>query len=173
MTESENCWRELKLLHNIKYNNLDGARYELRVMNKKSGVESSINDVGFGVSQFLPVIVGDLQLDQTGTMFVAQPEIHLHPSIQANLGNYFVDESNNGKQYIIETHSEYLLNRIRLLIVEGKISEEDVNLFFVKNNGKKSEVVKIDLLKNGIMKNAPKEFFETYMMDSMEITLKS
>ena len=165
--------KELELLENIKPGRIEGGRYELRIKNKKNGVISSINDVGFGINQFLPIMVADLQLKSQSTLFLAQPEIHLHPSIQANFANYISNNINNSnKKYIIETHSEYLLNRLRLLIVKGEIQENDVAVYFIQNNGKKAKTHSIKLTKNGGIKNAPKEFFDTYMMDMMDITLK-
>ncbi|MCP4213407.1 MAG: AAA family ATPase, partial [bacterium] len=111
-------------------------RFELVVKVNKNSVPVSLNDVGFGISQFLPIIVADLQLGKNSTLLVAQPEIHLHPSVQAQLGNYMcrqIKESN--KNYIVETHSEYLLNRVRLAIVKGEIPQDDVKIYYLDNDG--------------------------------------
>ncbi len=167
--------QSLKLVHRVNSNSLDGARFELQVINKKDGIQSSINDVGFGVSQFLPILVADLQMKSKGTLFVAQPEIHLHPSIQANFGDYLAKSVTHNplKRYMVETHSEYLINRLRLMIVSETLTESDVKLYYIKNNGTSSEIFDIKLLKNGGIEGAPQDFFETYMMDVMEITLQS
>ena len=86
---------------------------------------ASLTDVGFGISQFLPVIVSDLQLSNNSCLAVSQPEIHLHPKIQATFGQYLANQVNSTeKQYIVETHSEYLINRIRLLLVTGELKSE-------------------------------------------------
>src|SRR5690606_25545383 len=106
--------KELGLLAEIKSKRLAGGRYEILVKNKKDGMWSSITDVGFGISQFLPIIVADLQLGKNSTLFVAQPEIHLHPKIQAQFADYIINRvKEENKFYIIETHSEYLINRLR------------------------------------------------------------
>lgn len=168
--------RNLELLQNVKASRLDGGRYELQVVSKENGIESSISDVGFGISQFLPIVVADYQLPRDSTLLIAQPEIHLHPSVQANFGNYLLKQVNAegfNKKYIIETHSEYLLNRLRLLIVEKKLKESQVSLLYVQNNGHSSKIHKLELLQNGQIKNAPEEFFQTYMMDVLDISLKA
>ena len=112
--------KDFKILHDIKPQRLSGGRFEMKVKVKNRSKWESLNDVGFGISQFLPVIVADLQLLYDSTLILSQPEIHLHPSVQANLGDYLVKQvKERRKNYIVETHSEYLLNRMRLLIVKG------------------------------------------------------
>ena len=132
-------------------------------------------DVGFGISQFLPIIVADLQLSYKSTLIMSQPEIHLHPSVQANLGNYLVKQvKEKEKSYIVETHSEYLLNRMRLLIVQGEIQPEDVAVYYFENSIKNGSVAhRIEFTKQGQILNAPKGFFDTYMIDTMDIALNA
>lgn len=79
----------------------------------------------------------------------------------------------NNKRYIVETHSEYLLNRLRLLVVEEKLKPEDVKVYFLKNNGLRSQVFPIEFTPSGTIEGAPQDFFETYMMDVMDIALKA
>lgn len=166
--------KNLGLLQEIKSKRLDGGRYEILIKTKKNGVWSAISDVGFGISQFLPIIVADLQLGKGSTLFIAQPEIHLHPKVQALFGDYIINEMvKNNKKYIIETHSEYLLNRIRLAIAKNTITEKDVKTIYIENNGKKAKHFKLNFLKNGQIKNAPKSFFDTYMLDVMNIAIEA
>ncbi|MGK7933214.1 MAG: AAA family ATPase [Microcystaceae cyanobacterium] len=120
--------KDLKLLYDIKPDKLRGGRFDLRVKVKENSNWASLADVGFGVSQLLPILVADLQLFDDPTLIIAQPEIHLHPSIQAELGTYFVNQVNKlNKQYIVETHSEYLINRLRLCIVYPKQTKKTRN----------------------------------------------
>ena len=166
--------KELDLIEDIKVNRLTGGRFELLVQAKNSKILTSLTNVGFGVSQFLPIIVADLQLSDNSTLFLAEPEIHLHPSIQSKFGEYIVNQINTtGKNYVIETHSEYFLNRIRLAIVKGELKKEDVKVYFLENNGDDTEVFDIDFTKTGAIKNAPDNFFETYGIDVMDIALNS
>jgi len=166
--------KELGILNDIKSKRLDGGRFEIQIKSKSNGIWSSLSDVGFGISQFLPIIVADLQLSRNSTLFIAQPEIHLHPKIQAQFGDYIVNRiKNSSKNYFIETHSEYLLNRIRLAIAKKTINEKDVRTYYIENDGNKSIHYDLKFLKNGEIKNAPESFFDTYMLDVMNIAIEA
>jgi predicted ATPase len=164
--------KELSLFRDINSRRLDGGRFELTVKINENSVPASLNDVGFGISQFLPVIVADLQLGSGSTLFVTQPEFHLHPSVQAEFGNYMVKRiKNSDKNYVIETHSEYLLNRIRLAIVKGEIPKEDVSIYYFQNNGEETSTHQLEFTRDGQILNAPEDFFKTYMIDVMDIAV--
>ncbi len=167
--------KNLKILYDIKPHRLSGGRFEIKVKVKSRSKWESLADVGFGISQFLPIIVADLQLSDNSTLIMSQPEIHLHPSVQANLGDYLVKQvKERNKNYIVETHSEYLLNRIRLLIVKGEIQPEDVAVYYFENSIKDGSIAhRLEFTKNGQILNAPKGFFETYMIDTMDIALNA
>lgn len=133
----------------------------------------NIADVGFGISQVLPVITADIGLPTQGTLLVNQPEVHLHPSSQALLGNYFSTRLGN-RRYIIETHSEYLINRLRLLVVEGKLESKDVSILFLEppvGRMKNPKIHYIEIGKDGSLVNAPKSFFSTYYLDTFNIAM--
>jgi predicted ATPase len=163
---------EIGLFHSIQANKMKGGRFELNVQVNENSELASLTDVGFGISQFLPIIVADLQMEYDSCLAISQPEIHLHPKIQATLGDYFCKQVNNtDKQYIVETHSEYLINRMRLLIVKGELKPEDVKLYYMENDGVKTTTYAIELTTDGQIKNAPQGFFDTYEMDVMDIAL--
>lgn len=166
--------RELKLLYLLRIRRLTGGRFEPRVAVKRGGSWSSLTDSGFGISQFLPIVVADLQLRKGSTLLVAQPEIHLHPSVQASLADYFIKNSvEKGKGYIIETHSEYILNRFRAAVAKGNIKQKDLGVYYFENEGASSVKYDVEFNRKGQIKNAPKSFFETYMMDVMDIALNA
>jgi energy-coupling factor transporter ATP-binding protein EcfA2 len=164
--------RELKLLDEIKTSRLAGGRFEIKVKTGESSVSAGLADVGFGVSQLLPILVADLQLPEKSTLAVSQPEIHLHPSAQADLADYFVERAKKDKKrYIIETHSEYMLNRMRLLIAQGKILASDVSVVYLRSDGPEAASFKINFSKDGRIEGAPKDFFRTYLHDVMDIAI--
>lgn len=166
--------RKLKLLDEIRTNRLAEGRFEIRVKTGENGVRAGLADVGFGVSQVLPILVADLQLPKRSTLAVSQPEIHLHPSAQADLADYFVERTKRDqKRYIIETHSEYLLNRLRLLIAQEKILPSDVSVLYLRSVGPETSAFKIDLSKDGRIVGAPKDFFHTYLHDVMDIAMNA
>ncbi|CAN5244475.1 hypothetical protein BH09BAC4_BH09BAC4_49680 [soil metagenome] len=166
--------KQLQLFEDIKAVNFKGGRFELSVRTHKKGKRAALTDVGFGISQFLPIIVADLQLSDNSCLAISQPEIHLHPKIQATFGNYLANQiKRTEKQYIVETHSEYLLNRIRLLLVTGELKPEDVRVLYFENDGVKSTVHDVEFATDGQIKGAPQGFFDTYGIDVMNIAMSA
>jgi predicted ATPase len=86
----------------------------------------NIQDVGFGVSQVLPIIVAGLMAGNESLLILEQPEIHLHPRLQAGIADFLIDLAQLGRRVLIETHSDHLINRLRRRAAEdssGKISD--------------------------------------------------
>ncbi|WP_028522632.1 AAA family ATPase [Runella limosa] len=165
---------ELELFKEIKSNKFKGGRFELSVKTQTNSELAALTDVGFGISQFLPIIVADLQLGDNSCLALSQPEIHLHPKIQALFGNFLVNQINHtNKQYIVETHSEYLLNRLRLLLVKGELKPEDIRVYYFENDGIKTTTYNVEFTKDGQIKGAPDSFFDTYAVDVMDIALNT
>ena len=163
---------DLGLVDDVASKRFEGGRYEVIIKAPRRKSMASICDVGFGVSQFLPILVADMQLGKNSTLMVSQPEIHLHPSVQAQLANYFVNQAQeSGKRYLIETHSDYLLTRLRLLIAQNKLSSEDIAVYHFSPSRGYSRVDEILFKADGTIEGAPKDFFETYLCDVMNIAL--
>nr|VFK31631.1 MAG: AAA ATPase domain-containing protein [Candidatus Kentron sp. MB]VFK75863.1 MAG: AAA ATPase domain-containing protein [Candidatus Kentron sp. MB] len=88
--------------------------YEVKVKRGFQSAKVSIIDVGFGVSQLLPVLVLCYYVDEGSTILLEQPELHLHPSVQMGLTDVFIDVMKNRHvQIILESHSEHLLSRLQ------------------------------------------------------------
>ena len=173
-SELNTIMKKLQLFDQIKSIDLKGGRFDINIKTKTSSRFASLTDVGFGISQFLPIIVADLQLSNKSCLAISQPEIHLHPKIQATFGNYLANQINETeKQYIVETHSEYLLNRIRLLLVTGELKPEDVRVLYFENDGIKSTVHDVEFATDGQIKGAPQGFFDTYGIDVMNIAMNA
>ena len=165
--------RGMGVLYDIEPMRIEGGQFKVGVTVHKDGPSASLSDVGFGISQLLPVIVGDVELGDGSTLFSAQPEIHLHPNAQANLADYFIKQIDHGKNYVIETHSEYLLNRIRLAVVKGNLKADDIRVYYLSQEKDATKVYTISFTKNGQILGAPKDFFETYMLDVMNIAMEA
>jgi predicted ATPase len=140
--------------------------YEVLVKTSHSTTEVTLPDVGFGVSQVLPVIVECFYAQPNTTVLLEQPEIHLHPSVQSALADLFIEtvqSKENGTeravQLIVESHSEHLLRRLQRRVAEGVIRPEEVALYFCKRgqNGSVIEPLEINLF--GDIKNWPDDFF--------------
>lgn len=117
---------------------------------KQNELDLDITDVGFGISQVLPVIIQGFLSADYSTTIIEQPEIHLHPKIQADLADLFIDiiKNSSGKKLIIETHSEYILKRLRRRISEGKIMPNQVAICLINpqfdGNGAVLNTLKIE-----------------------------
>lgn len=164
--------RSMGVLYDLEPERIGSGQFKIGVTVHKDGPTALLTDVGFGISQLLPVIVGDIELGDGSTLFTAQPEIHLHPNAQANYADYLVSQLEK-KNYVVETHSEYLLNRIRLAIVKGAINENDVRVYYMSQEKDATKVHPIRFTKNGQILGAPKGFFETYMLDVMDIAMEA
>lgn len=166
---------DLKLLELAEEISVDSIKDELIELNVTPAGESrsvNLSDVGFGLSQVLPILVTTGSAIKNSTILINQPEVHLHPSSQALLANFFTNKGES-KNFIIETHSEYLINRFRLLIAQGKLSASDFQIIYLDKSSASQKVHHIDIDKSGTMINAPESFFETYYSDNKELVLSS
>ena len=146
--------------------------YAIRLCEKETRVRVGITDVGFGISQVLPVIVQSM-ISRGKTLLIEQPELHLHPALQAELGDVFIDSAlGEGKnRFLIETHSEHLLLRVMRRMRETsndelpegvpQVTPKDVCVLFVEPDGSRSIVREMPLNENGeLVKAWPGGFFE-------------
>ena len=158
------------LFQNIEIQNLGGslgAPFQIKI--KVRGPNSNIIDVGYGVSQILPILVhilnpplSTLSHWQKTYFLLQQPEVHLHPKAQAQLSSLFATSANGDQSFIVETHSDYMIDRARIEIRKGTISPEDVSLIYLEPKGRVVNVHNIGFDKMGNMVGAPtgyREFF--------------
>jgi len=171
--------QQMKLIHSFKVIPIAKGRkeYEVRVRVLKDSPEVLITDVGFGISQILPVIVQCFYVPAKSTLFFEQPEIHLHPSVQSHLGDLFLEAikmkengADRNTQIVVESHSEHLIRRIQRRIAEGAVSPDDVAIYFIHHgkDGAKMEALNIDLFGN--VTNWPNNFFGDELEDLMAMT---
>jgi len=122
------------------------------------GNAMNLIDVGYGVSQVLPIIVDSLRGKQGGTFLLQQPEVHLHPKAQAELGSFFgALAKRQDKYFVVETHSDYLVDRIRMDIRDKKngLRPEDVSLLYFERNNGEAQIHRLELDEHGNIVNAP------------------
>ncbi len=139
----------------------DGSQiFQVKVKKSSRGSEALLTDVGFGVSQILPVIVLLFYVPEYSTVILEQPEIHLHPAVQANLADVLIDAyGKRHVQVIVESHSEHLLRRLQRRIAERKIGNDDVALYFCEAGDQASSATALQLDLYGNIVNWPRDFF--------------
>jgi predicted ATPase len=137
-----------------------GQLFQVWVRRHSGAAEVLITDVGFGVSQILPVIALCYYAPPGSTLLLEQPEIHLHPSVQAGLADVFIDAVRFRKvQIILESHSEHLLRRLQRRVAERALEADDAALFFCQMKYGESRLVPLDLDEFGTIRNWPEDFF--------------
>jgi hypothetical protein len=145
--------------------------YEVRVKKSTDSSEVLITDVGFGVSQVLPVLVLCYYVPEGSTILLEQPELHLHPSVQSGLADVFIDVIRNRKlQIIVESHSEHLMRRLQRRIAEEALTPDDVALYFCDIHQGRSELSELRLDSLGNIVNWPKDFFGDAFGEMASIT---
>ena len=133
--------------------------YSLRLVDSTTNTNVNITDVGFGISQILPIIVQAFK-STDDLILIEQPEIHIHPKLQAELGSMLAEACKNN-MFIIETHSENLLLRLKKLVKTKKIDKDDISIIYVDKNELGSICCPIRLDECGdFLDKWPKGFFE-------------
>lgn len=143
-----------------------------------TALKLSPRDLGVGVSQVIPVIVACV-VDTNATTLIEQPELHLHPRLQGDLADLFIDTAIKGDQhntYIIETHSEHIIRRVMRRIREDRhksadetrITKDDVAILYVATGINGSTVTHLRLDDEGdLIDEWPNGFFEESFRDDM------
>ena len=150
---------------------IDDVSFEVmvgRLIHKKNDDSNdmvSIADVGFGLSQTLPVLVSLLAAEPGQLVYIEQPEIHLHPKAQMAMAQILAEAANRGVRVVVETHSSMLLLGVQSLVAEGKLSPEKVKLHWFKRRPEDgvTEVSSADLDKAGAFGDWPEDFSSAEM----------
>jgi predicted ATPase len=154
---------------------------DLKVAGRR--VRANLVDVGFGISQVLPVLVQGLLMRRGGIYFVQEPEIHLHPDAQAQLADFFIYLACQGVTCIVETHSEYLLLRLRRRLAEKlgpppsvvpklagqtrRLTEKSASVLVSENIGSEAKITKLEIGKGFQFENMPSGFMNQATQDRM------
>jgi len=166
--------KELGLIESFEVKPLKegGNLYEVWVQKSEGSSSVLLTDVGFGVSQILPVITLCYYVPPNSILIIEQPEIHLHPTVQAGLADVFIDAMKyNEVQIILESHSEHLLRRLQRRIAEEKgVKNNDIALYFCNSKNGKSQLDTLKIDEYGNITNWPKDFFNDDLKEIAAMT---
>lgn len=152
----------------------------MHIEENREGVGSSIflgktllTDLGYGITQFLPILMevactarsnhemafeGNKPYDSylPSTLYIEEPEINLHPKLQSQLADLFIEANKEFDiQFIIETHSEYLIRKLQFLTAKGQIKPEETSIYYLQHPDRvpqgEKQVKKIEINKDGTL----------------------
>ena len=140
----------------------------------RSGKFVNVMDVGYGVSQCLPMVTNILNRNINGksgnTLFLLQqPEVHLHPRAQAEIGNLICKTyAEFGNRFIVETHSDFIVNRVRVMVRKGIVKESDVSILYFERelDGHSVKLFNLDVDSDGNIVNAPDSYRDFFVAET-------
>ena len=139
----------------------------------RSGSHVNIMDVGYGISQSLPTLVNLLaepkgRRSHAGRLFLLQqPEVYLHPRGQAELASLFVDSfKKHGNRFLIETHSDFIIDRMRIAVREGRLNADDVSILYFEPTGNAVKIHSMTLDGYGNLEDVPPSYREFFLKET-------
>ena len=146
--------RYMGVAEGVETRDMGKLGHELQIVSPGLKTPHDLTHVGVGVSQILPVVVACLLADEDTTLIFEQPELHLHPRVQTLLADFFLSMALLGKQCLVETHSEYLINRLRFRVAsapEDAISSV-IKTYFVEKRDDASHFREVSINRRGRLK---------------------
>jgi predicted ATPase len=166
--------KQLGLLDSFEASRIAANRkeYQVRVRARNATKEVDLPDVGFGISQVLPVVVEAFYVAPYSTVIMEHPELHLHPRAQSELADLLIEATHAREggeerhvQFLIESHSEHFLQRLQRRIAEGVVQPSEVALYFCDFGAEGSRLHELKVNLDGEIENWPKDFFGDPMAD--------
>ena len=146
----------------------DGDPFQIQVRKfskRRKGPWRNLIDVGYGVSQALPVLTEMLRVDASETFLLQQPEVHLHPQAQAALGTLFCNMAAGGRQLVVETHSDYIIDRVRMDVRDQTtgLKPEDVSILYFEPGDLDVKIHSVRIDRAGNILDAPRSYGDFFM----------
>jgi predicted ATP-dependent endonuclease of OLD family len=155
----------------IRFEEIGGGLYSLILVDPVSNTPVNVVDVGFGVSQIIPIIVATCLLEKDQTVIFEQPEIHLHPLGHMIMADLIVDATKHGRRFIIESHSEHLLLRIRRRIAEGKLTPDEVAVYYFEPKEGQIVLRELKIAESGRLADLPPGFMDERLEEAYKIAM--
>lgn len=172
LSDALSHWFNLMKIKNFKPKNTNmGIQLTLN-SNLSSRTRVNIADVGFGVGQIYPIVIEGLRMNSGDTLLLEQPETHLHPKLQMQIADYFIALALSGKNVIVETHSDHIINRLVRRMVEDNsgILKDLIGIQFITPTENGATTEEIIIGKYGIA-NWPDDFFDQVALEQGRIIL--
>lgn len=171
MAGLERFGRESGLFRTVgvkKFGSKAGEPFQITV--NVGGRARNLIDVGYGVSQALPIIVQSALTPAVQLLLVQQPEVHLHPRAQAALGTFFAElTAQAGKRIVIETHSDYIIDRIRQEVAAGRLNPNSTSILFFERQGMETKVHPVAIDRDGNIRHAPPSYRSFFLEEEIRL----
>lgn len=153
----------------VAFEQSDTSPFEIRFY--LNGQPLKITNVGYGISQVLPIITEIVSRPENSWFAIQQPEIHLHPKAQAAFGEFIFSFLAENKNFIIETHSDYIIDRFRLCTNRSEtVSEEQSQVVFFQRTEQGNKLTLIPIAADGSYpEDQPKEFQEFFIKEQLNL----
>ena len=151
-------------LTSVRNMDIVGLEYAFAVGNQVTSNNYRSTNVGFGITYALPIIVSALESKPGTLLLIENPEAHLHPRGQAAMGRLLALAASSGIQVLVETHSDHVLNGIRVAVHDGELKPEDVQIHFFQKREEdgRSEVISPQIDRDGRLDQWPEGFFDEF-----------
>lgn len=164
--------REFGLFHSVEPHHQGPLGVDISVQQAGVDRQLDVTQVGIGVSQLLPVIVLCLVSPPGSVILLEQPELHLHPASQQSLADFLLACTSSGRQIIVETHSEHLVNRLRRRIAEDDsgLVDDAIGIIFAERDPISGETAyeKVEVNAAGGIENWPSGFYSEGIEDAKQ-----
>lgn len=168
--------REMDLAYSFSLEPIGALKddnYEVRIQKSETSPAVTLTDIGYGLSDLLPMLVLCYYTPEDSILILEQPGVHLHPMAQAQLADLFLEViAERNLQILVESHSEHLLTRFQRRVAEKQIGQDDVALYFCRNIDAESTKERLEVTESGDIKNWPEDFFGDVMGDMFAMTDK-
>jgi len=161
---------DLRLVYGVEAH--DGGRNEtvFKVTPQSGGKEVDLSAVGTGVSQLLPVLMAVLLTRSQEIVIIEQPELHLNPALEKALATFLLNSARCGRQIVVETHSEHLVNRLRRHIAEGtEVEKEAIGILFAQQTDGITQYHAAEINEIGGIVNWPQGFLDLGANEAKEL----
>jgi hypothetical protein len=139
-----------------------------------AGPTVNLADVGYGVSQALPIIVQSVLRTTSPVFLLQQPEVHLHPRAQAALGSFFAEMvADSDRMFLIETHSDFLLDRVRQEVAAGNLNPDKVQILFFDRSHVSTGIRSITLDAKGNILDAPPGYRRFFLEEEVKLLART
>lgn len=151
----------------------DEAGNPFQIKISVAGSSFNLIDVGYGVSQVLPILVDCLRAEEESTFLLQQPEVHLHPRAQAELASFLgLLAKNQNKRFVIETHSDHIVDRIRMDLRDGRgLTPEDLALLYFERDNGLSFIRHLEIDEQGNLRKVPASYRRFFLEEEKRLLL--